>query len=158
MSEDVIRIVVPGPPRGWERPADSPSGGKHRFTPKKMRAEQTAIGYIATAAMVGRVPFNGPIDLRVGAFFPVPKSWSKAKRAAALAGTIRHTSKPDASNVVKLLEDALNRVVWADDAQVCDLTIRKRYSETPRLVVEVRPLQEASAHEGREAKPSSIFG
>lgn len=141
MTEDVIRIVVPGAPKGWSRPADSPFGGRHRFTPKKQRSEQTLIGLLASRAMEGRTMLTGAIDVRVGAFFDVPKSWSKAKRAAALRGQ-PHKSKPDADNICKLLKDALNNVVWVDDCQVSDLAIRKRYSDTARLVIEIRPIQE----------------
>ena len=141
MSDDVIRIVVPGAPKGWSRPADSPFGGRHRFTPKKQRSEQTLIGLLAARAMAGRTMLTGAIDLRVGAFFEVPKSWTKAKRAAALQGQ-PHRSKPDADNICKLLKDALNNVVWVDDCQVSDLAIRKRYSDTARLVIEIRAIQE----------------
>ena len=141
MSDDVIRIVVPGAPKGWSRPADSPFGGRHRFTPKKQRSEQTLIGLLAARAMAGRTMLTGAIDLRVGAFFEVPTSWTKAKRAAALQGQ-PHRSKPDADNICKLLKDALNNVVWVDDCQVSDLAIRKRYSDTARLVIEIRAIQE----------------
>ena len=141
MTDDVIRIVVPGAPKGWSRPADSPFGGRHRFTPKKQRVEQTLIGLLAARAMAGRTMLTGAIDLRVGAFFEVPKSWAKAKRAAALQGQ-PHKSKPDADNICKLLKDALNNVVWVDDCQVSDLAIRKRYSDTARLVIEIRAIQE----------------
>ena len=141
MSDDVIRIVVPGAPKGGSRPADSPFGGRHRFTPKKQRSEQTLIGLLAARAMAGRTMLTGAIDLRVGAFFEVPKSWTKAKRAAALQGA-PHKSKPDADNICKLLKDALNNVVWVDDCQVSDLAIRKRYSDTARLVIEIRAIQE----------------
>lgn len=157
MTEDVVRIVVPGAPKGWSRPADSPFGGRHRFTPKKQRTEQNLIGLLASRAMGNKPPFTGPIDLRVGAFFDVPKSWSKAKRAAALRGAA-HKSKPDADNICKLLKDALNNVVWVDDAQVSDLSIRKRYSDTARLVIEIRAIQEEDDGATTAKAPTSIWG
>ena len=40
---------------------------------------------------------------------------------------IPHASRPDTSNLIKSVEDALNTIVWADDAQICDMPLRKRY-------------------------------
>jgi len=72
----------------------------------------------------------------VSAYFGVPQSWGAKKRAAALAGAIRPAKRPDLDNVVKML-DALNEVVWRDDAQVVSGLIEKYYSDRPRLRVEV---------------------
>jgi Holliday junction resolvase RusA-like endonuclease len=68
----------------------------------------------------------------------VPQSWSAKKRAAALAGAIRPAKRPDLDNIAKML-DALNEVVWRDDAQVVSGLIEKLYSDRPRLRVEVGP-------------------
>lgn len=38
-------------------------------------------------------------------------------------------------NLAKLVKDALNGVFWRDDAQVVDLTVKKRYSDVPRTEV-----------------------
>lgn len=153
----MIRIVVPGVPRGWQRPADGFTGGRHRFTPKKMRHEQAAISYIAASVMAGRPLLDGPVDLRIGAFFPIPKSWPKWRRIAAEAEDMPHVVKPDASNIVKLLEDALNRVVWTDDARVCDWGGRKRYSLNPRLVIEIRQGKETTNGVAIERGNSRLF-
>ena len=50
------------------------------------------------------------------------------------------TSKPDVDNVIKGIFDAMNEIVWKDDKQAVDVSIRKRYSETARATVEVRVL------------------
>lgn len=139
---DVWRFVIPGIPRGWKRPGESPFGGRHRFNPRQNEEEQDLMRLIANRVMSGRPPFEGPIDLRMTAYFPVPAGWPKAKRAAAFSGRLFHTSKPDGSNIQKLLEDAFNSGVWKDDCQVARWGGQKLYSDTPRLVVEVRPLME----------------
>ena len=87
--------------------------------------------------MEGRAPLEGPLSASMVVQLPVPASWSRKKRADALAGIIRPTSKPDADNYAKAALDAFNQIVFVDDSQVVDLSVRKIYAETPRLVVTV---------------------
>ena len=62
-----------------------------------------------------------------------------SRRAAAIGQEHRPTTKPDADNVAKLL-DALNKIVWADDAQIVALHIFKHYSDRPRIEISITPL------------------
>ena len=43
-------------------------------------------------------------------------------------------------NYSKTAQDALNGIVFEDDAQICELVSRKRYGE-PRLVITIEPLE-----------------
>lgn len=107
--------------------------------------------------MEGRAPFTGPVELKLAAYMPIPKSWSQKKRAEAEAGRLWPVVKPDGSNIQKLCEDAilpphigkkdratfpaaLLRVVIADDAQIVKWQGWKLYSTDPRVVVEVREI------------------
>jgi Holliday junction resolvase RusA-like endonuclease len=150
-SAQVIRICIPGVPRAWERAGHRlvrNAAGKQfivSYTPNQTRAEQGSVKWFATRAMNGRPPLDGAIDLRIGAFVSVPRSWSKRKQADALAGTIYPTSRPDFDNYEKLATDALKGIVWRDDAQVVNAAFWKRYSTEPRVVVEVRLLYAAAA-------------
>ena len=70
----------------------------------------------------------------------LPKSWSskpKKWQAAALAGQERPTKKPDGDNVLKAIADALNEIVYIDDAQIVDATVRKFYAAVPRTIVQI---------------------
>lgn len=87
--------------------------------------------------MKRREPSEQPLALLVHAFIPVPKSWSKRDQAEALFGGILPTSRPDGDNYLKIV-DALNGIVWKDDAQVVDARVIKRYSSEPALRIEVR--------------------
>lgn len=80
---------------------------------------------------------EGPLDLVLAIFMPVPASWSKRKRADALSGALCHLVKPDASNILKSVEDAMNGVVYADDSQIVSLRITKCYSDEPRVEVSI---------------------
>ena len=76
--------------------------------------------------------------MSVEARMTVPTSSPKNKRAAALGGALLPISRPDLDNLAKIA-DALNLIVWVDDAQVVDLHVRKTYSDTPALIIDVEP-------------------
>ena len=117
-----------------------PRFGKGRvWTPKRTSAFEKSLGWQAKTAMKGKPPLQGPLMVSMDAHFPIPKSWSKRDRAAALIGTIRPKSRPDLDNCFKCL-DALNNIVWLDDAQIVDAEIHKFYSVKPLLHIEVTEL------------------
>jgi len=64
------------------------------------------------------MPMQGPLMLGIKAFLPVPKSKSKKWQAAAQAGEIRPTTKPDLDNLLKHLKDCCKGIFWLDDKQV----------------------------------------
>lgn len=134
MTEIVIEL--PGVPQGKGRPRFVRATG-HAFTPAKTRSYESMLQGAALDVMGGRAPLDGAVRVNVEAYFPVPSSWSKSKRAAALAGERRPTTKPDADNLLKVL-DSMNEVVFRDDKQIVTAQIDKHYSERPRLVVTVR--------------------
>jgi Holliday junction resolvase RusA-like endonuclease len=76
--------------------------------------------------------------VRVWIDVPVAPSWSRKKRQAALAGALHPTGKPDLDNCVKLLMDALNGILWRDDAQVTDIAVIKRYAEIAQTTLIAR--------------------
>jgi len=146
-DETVIRLVLPGIPTAWQR------DGRRIITPKDKTKKQFVSTYTHTETrnrqadlrqdaydqMAGRAPFTGPIDLRYGAFMPVPPSWSNAKRRRAMADEIRPTTRPDFDNLMKMV-DALKGIVWVDDTQATDVFFWKRYTDRPRVVIEIRPI------------------
>lgn len=133
-----VVIELAGEPKGKGRPRFSRKGG-FAYTPQPTRNYEAALRYAGQVAMRGAAPIDGALRVDVLAAFPVPQSWSKIKQARAHAGTLRPTGRPDLDNVVKML-DALNGVVWRDDAQIVTATVQKRYSDRPRLRIEVEAL------------------
>jgi Holliday junction resolvase RusA-like endonuclease len=129
-----IWFTVPGEPRGWAR---ARTQGARFFTDTKTRSEKQAVA--AWAMEAGARIIDGPVSVTLTAYLRIPKSATKKARAAMLAGAERPTKKPDGDNLAKLALDALNGVCWHDDVQVVDLTVRKFWSDEPRLVVEISP-------------------
>ena len=83
-------------------------------------------------------PMDGPLEVTVDAYLPIPSSLSKLKREMAISGEIRPTKKPDADNLAKNLLDCFNGVFWTDDKNIVGLMVRKFYSDRPRWEVEIR--------------------
>lgn len=100
-------------------------------------AYEKVLAEYASLLMRRRQPTTHPVALLVHSFRSIPVSWSPRDREAALAGAIRPTSRPDWDNHAKIT-DALNGIVWADDAQVVDGRSIKVYSDRPALRIEVR--------------------
>lgn len=51
-----------------------------------------------------------------------------------------HTKKPDVDNCVKAVLDAMNGIVWIDDAQIVSLLARKEYLDDDRATISVTQL------------------
>jgi Holliday junction resolvase RusA-like endonuclease len=61
-----------------------------------------------------------------------------------VGGRIRPTKRPDVSNVIKIIEDALNGLAYRDDSQIVRVVGEKYYSDSPRVEVEICSLSEPS--------------
>lgn len=149
-------FTVEGRPKGKGRPRQSPFGGRP-FTPKATVEAERAVAKVAMIERRAAPLMTGTVDLTIVAVFRVPPSWKRADRVAALAGQMEYTGKPDRDNIAKLVMDALNGVLWIDDAQVNRGPIVRRYGEPERTEITVRELivddaVKSPAERRREAK------
>lgn len=130
-----IAFTVPGAPRGKAR-ARVVQG--HAFTPRETLLAENEIKWYFQQAVIGVFkPWPGPVRLSVLAWYEIPKSWSKKRRAAVKF----KTSKPDVDNIVKLVKDALNKTAWDDDSQVVSIAGCKGYADVAKLVVAIEFLE-----------------
>lgn len=113
-------FTIPGKPFAWRRPRFNRTTGA-TFNDGKQEGYYSAVAEIARPHFPA--PMEGPVGLTIMATFAMPKSWSKKKREAMFGRP--HTQKPDLSNVRKAVEDALNRIAYADDSQVAACTDTK---------------------------------
>jgi Holliday junction resolvase RusA-like endonuclease len=94
----------------------------------------------AREAMAGQPPIEGPVTLKLAFYRQRPKGhFGTGKNAAMLKSSAprRPTSAPDASKLARSVEDALNGVVFRDDAQVVLLIAEKRWCDAEQPYVGV---------------------
>lgn len=151
-TDNVLTMCLHGTPKGWSRAGHRiVKSGKRLFvqvyTPTPMRHYQDSIRDVARAVMADRPPLLGPLSVSLRFRMPIPKSETKRRREAMAAGEIAHTIKPDKDNLTKAIYDALNKIVWLDDAQITRGFQTKAYSRQPGVDLRV----EAFAPQGGEA-------
>ena len=133
----MIEITIPGTPtaKGRARAMRMGKTGIRMYTPAKTASYESACALAAKLAMKSRAPLQGPLFVTFELHMPIPASLSLRKQVALVGRP--HEKRPDVSNVIKAVEDALNGVVWHDDSQITHLTAQKVYSLEPKVVVRV---------------------
>lgn len=130
-------LVVYREPFPKERPRGTIiSGHVNIYTPKKTVAEERAIAE-AWKKTNGLIPFEGAVVVRIVLGMAIPRSASQKKKKDMLARKIRPTTKPDADNCAKLILDALNGLAYGDDNQIVSLSVKKYYTEVPKIMIKV---------------------
>lgn len=107
------------------------------YTPEKTKAYESEIKAAAMLAMAGNQVAMGAVYVDIVIHVEPPASWSKKRRAEALADVTFPMGKPDIDNVTKGILDAMNGIVYGDDKQVVQMTVVKRYFEPAGVVVRV---------------------
>lgn len=130
-----VSFFVPGIPR--------PQGSKRHVgrgimieSSKYVKDWRSLVSLAAKAAMGDAVPMDGPIEMIVSFYFPRPKSHSRKRRLSTW-----HTSKPDASKVLRAVEDAMTGIVFGDDSQLCAINVTKFYDDHPGVRVHIFKLE-----------------
>jgi Holliday junction resolvase RusA-like endonuclease len=137
-----ITISLSGPPQGKGRArAFLRSGHIGHYTPEKTRSYEGMIRTAAMEAIGDRPPIDQPIEFVLRAIFQVPASWSQRKQQQAILGEIKPGKKPDLDNIAKAWNDALNGVVYRDDALIVRMALEKRYGPQALVAVTVRPIE-----------------
>lgn len=143
------RIVVPK--EAWTYPRD-PRAPKYmteagvkkiwiqQYPDPQTESYESVVSEYAGLLMRGNPPTTKPLALMVHAFREIPMSWSARDREGALVGAIRPTSRPDGDNYLKMVQDALNKVVYMDDSQIVNASVLKEYSDKPALRIELREM------------------
>lgn len=135
-----INFTVMGEPKGKGRPRFCRNTG-HAITPKDTVNYETLVKMEYTQACGEQMfPDDAMLDMRIKAYYSIPKSASKKRHAAMLSGDIRPTKKPEMDNVIKIIADSLNKIAYRDDTQIVDCQVRKFYSEKPRVEVMIQTI------------------
>lgn len=138
-----MKFTIPGPPVGKGRPRATIRGGKTckgyvgMYTDTKtIRYENDVRNSFHQQIGTSFIPMQGCIALTITAYFPILKSTPKKYIPNMLTGILKPDKKPDIDNIAKIITDGLNNVLYIDDKQITSLTVKKRYSDNPRVEVE----------------------
>jgi Holliday junction resolvase RusA-like endonuclease len=131
---------IPGAPIGKGRPRASMRGGRPRlYTPSRTAEWEGRASVVLRDSWGQRAPLEGPVRLHVLALFPRPKRmiWKRKKMPRE-----PYTGKPDASNVLKAVEDAIEKAgIYRDDKQIWSSSIVCLYcsgEESPLVRLRLR--------------------
>lgn len=124
MAKKLFETTIPIKPQGKARPkivARKAKGGKvfsQAITPDQtVNAEQAIRSHVSP--QWGMAPLADALAVRLTAYVLRPAS--KPKKY------LYPTSKPDTDNILKLVCDSLNGILWSDDAVIADGACRKRF-------------------------------
>jgi Holliday junction resolvase RusA-like endonuclease len=134
-----FEFEVEAEPKGKARPRFVRRGNfVQTYTPKKTHDYEKLIAKSFTDQ--GGTLFDYPfLEVDIEAYFPIPKSTSKAKKSELL--TSWHNKKPDTDNVAKAILDGLNGIAWADDKQVVSLKVKKYYGRQPKAIIKIKEVE-----------------
>lgn len=127
-----VSFTIPGRIGGKGRARSTASG--HHYTPAKTRSDEGIVRHFALMASRETPLLKGPLKLTIEIWIEKPKSWSAKRKAAA----VWVTGKPDWDNSGKLICDAMNHLVYADDSQIAWPEMKRRYCDAVHPAEEVR--------------------
>ena len=150
----MIELVIPGTPKALKRHRHTRTG--HTYDPSKQDKQDLLKIVLSQAG----TPYPGssvetskpPVSISVIFYMPRPKSHY---RTGKFSGLLRddapdlHTNKPDLTNLLKLVEDALEAHFYRNDSQIFNITAWKFYDENPRTEITLDFHKSDKAYERR---------
>jgi Holliday junction resolvase RusA-like endonuclease len=114
---DTLHVYIPGPFCS-ERKRGVRRGSHTAFVDTPDRADWKAHAKAcAHRIMAGRAPFDGPLTLAV-CWVALPPTSLPKRPTKVNPWPWAPWKKPDRDNLHKILQDALNKIVWTDDARL----------------------------------------
>lgn len=137
-----VRFSIPGTPFGKQRPKFARVGSYVKtYTPTEtVNYENMVKLYYQQAAKGFMFPDEAMLDVRIIAYYEIPKSVSNKKKEKMLSREIRPAKKPDFDNIGKIVCDSLNKIAYRDDSAIVDAQVRKFYAEVPRVEVIIKQI------------------
>lgn len=137
---DPVSFEVTGEPVPWA-PMQRNQRTGNRFVAPRQAKQTTLITARFEALGAGRIP--KPYGVVLGCTFTVERpagQWRSGRNShlPSAKWTDYPTGRPDLSNLIKLVEDALTSQAWDDDDQVVLLhNPRKAYAERAQTIVRI---------------------
>lgn len=119
------------------------------YTPKDTINQEKKVREAFASQFGGVIPTEGAVKLIVKTYLKPPKATPKYKMIEIEAGDVPVITSPDFDNYIKLVADALNKVVYVDDRKVFSGLSEKFYS--------IQPRQEVTIETEERLKPEEYF-
>lgn len=139
----MIKFTIYGRVQPQQRAGCDTRGKYPKFyEQKESKNYRTEIKNAAFVAVNGKWPvLADALNLEVKEFRKIPESWSAKKQKQAADGAIRPTSRPDLKNIIWIVEDALNALMYKDDSQIVSYNgSGKFYGDIPRIEITISKL------------------
>lgn len=149
VTYDYVRFFVPGDAKtsGSKRAFINPKTGKPIITAANPAQKKwaDAVKWKAMQVFERRIPFTGPLYLELVFVRARPKGhFGTGKNEGILkewAKDLLPEPKPDSLKLARNVEDALTKIIYIDDSQICKHEIEKVYGLKPGVDITVRKLK-----------------
>ena len=123
-----MKFVLPLKPRGAARPRKSKAG--HIYEVPEDKAYKQFIRDFIQVTLPGSYRVStDPMYVHINMYIKLPKSSQTiANKVKVTEGILHPVVKPDVDNLAKLILDAMNGIIYEDDKQVIELSIKKHYT------------------------------
>lgn len=135
---NTLTFEIPGVVQPQERPRFSRKGKNVKtYDAPKSKDFKDFVKLVAYQNKPSKL-ITESIKLKADIYLMPPKKYRTGpKRKLIASGELRPTTKPDLDNLIKGIKDGCNKIIWHDDSQVVEMTVRKFYSEQPRAEVTI---------------------
>jgi len=148
-TQDEIRILFYGyaQPQGSVKITDKKDNNRkkktHAYYEKKNYIFRNELRAVFNKYNFDRPYFKRgvPVIMRLNIHRSMPKSYGKKKREQAKKGHIMPVTRPDNSNCLKQIEDALNGIAYWDDAQICQHIMCKGYEDVEKIEIIIKRIE-----------------
>lgn len=133
--------VIPGNPVSLKRPRFS-SATKRVYN--SQRSEMLVLSIGLQSQHDDDPLFEGPLHMDVTFYMPISASMTK-KNQEKLKDTF-NTSRPDLDNLIKMVADVANGILYKDDALIASISAKKVYDSNPRIEFSIQPIKSGEKH------------
>ena len=131
------KYVIKGEAIAKGRPRFTKRG--HIYTPATTKKYETKVK--ASLIEQGAEPTLKACRVNINVYKGYLKSWTKKQLEQAKSQDLHAKKKPDVDNYAKAILDGANGLLFKDDAQIVELTIRKQYGEVSRAEIELEEVE-----------------